>query len=62
MMKSLRYLLMPALVLAIAIPVMAAGKEKREGKNIIYELTAEGKMVFKASRDRFCRIFTGVYK
>lgn len=37
-------------------------KEKREGKNIIYELTAEGKMVFKASRDRFCRIFTGVYK
>ena len=35
---------------------------KREGKEIVYRLSGEGKGVLKVSKARFCQIFTDVFK
>lgn len=36
-------------------------KESKEGKNINYGLTTEGKKVFETAKQQFCRTFTGIY-
>ncbi|MFA6489557.1 MAG: PadR family transcriptional regulator [Candidatus Micrarchaeia archaeon] len=36
-------------------------KEKKEGKTIIYELTAGGKAGLSEAKKHFCRAFTGVF-
>lgn len=35
--------------------------EKKEGKTINYSLTPHGKQVLKVSKQKFCRIFIGVW-
>ena len=35
--------------------------EKKQGKTITYSLTAEGKEGLKLAKQRFCRIFIGVF-
>ena len=36
-------------------------KEKKEGKEIVYSLTAEGERSLKVAKERFCRIFMDVF-
>jgi len=36
-------------------------KEKKAGKIITYGLTEEGKRVLKVAKQKFCRIFVGVF-
>lgn len=35
-------------------------KEKKEGKTIVYTMTAEGQDSFKIAKQRFCKIFTDI--
>ena len=36
-------------------------QEKKEGKNIVYTLTAEGQRALKVAKKQFCRTFTDVF-
>ncbi len=36
-------------------------QEKKEGKNIVYSLTAHGKRALKTAKKQFCRTFTDVF-
>ncbi|MEK6954325.1 MAG: PadR family transcriptional regulator [Candidatus Micrarchaeota archaeon] len=36
-------------------------KEKKEGKNIYYSLTDDGKRALKYAKVQFCRTFMGIY-
>ncbi|MBI2583058.1 MAG: helix-turn-helix transcriptional regulator [Candidatus Aenigmarchaeota archaeon] len=36
-------------------------EERKEGKTVIYSLTERGKKELKTAKQRFCRIFLGVY-
>lgn len=36
-------------------------QEKKEGKEISYSLTDEGKKALKVAKDRFCRTFTDIF-
>ena len=36
-------------------------KEMKEGKQIIYELTSEGKKVLAGAKKEFCKMFIGIY-
>ncbi|MBI4210608.1 MAG: PadR family transcriptional regulator [Candidatus Diapherotrites archaeon] len=35
--------------------------ERKEGKTIMYSLTAEGRKALKASKEKFCRTFIGLF-
>ena len=37
-------------------------KEKKEGKNIKYSLTDDGKRVLREAKKQFCMTFTGVFE
>ena len=37
-------------------------EEKRDGKTLVYELTAEGKHSFKVSKIKFARVFMGLFE
>jgi DNA-binding PadR family transcriptional regulator len=36
-------------------------KEKKEGKNIMYFLTPEGKKAYEHSKKQFCRTFSDIF-
>ncbi len=37
-------------------------EEEKDGKTINYSLTKNGKIVLRASKQRFCQIFVGIFK
>ncbi|MBI4181865.1 MAG: PadR family transcriptional regulator [Candidatus Aenigmarchaeota archaeon] len=36
-------------------------REQKQGKTILYRLTPQGERALKASKERFCKMFVGVY-
>ena len=36
-------------------------KEKKKGKIVVYSLTPRGERVLRIAKQRFCRIFIGIY-
>lgn len=44
-----------------ALKEMNLISEEKEGKNIYYSLTPDGKSALKAAKKQFCATFTGIY-
>ncbi len=44
-----------------ALKKSALIKEKKSGKKIVYTLTDDGKATLKFAKQKFCRIFMGVF-